>query len=29
VTQQVQGRKANIQSVGSFLLGNDPDMSVI
>ncbi|MEM9683178.1 MAG: acyl-CoA dehydrogenase family protein [Pseudomonadota bacterium] len=29
VTQQIQGRKANIQSVGSFLLGNDPDMSVI
>jgi hypothetical protein len=29
VTQQVQGRKANIQSVGSFLLGNTPDMSVI
>lgn len=29
VTQQVQGRKMNIQSVGSFLLGNTPDMSVI
>lgn len=29
VTQQVQGRKMNIQSVGSFLLGNAPDMSVI
>jgi len=29
VTQQVQGRKANIQSVGSYLLGNEPDMSVI
>jgi alkylation response protein AidB-like acyl-CoA dehydrogenase len=29
VTQQVQGRKSNIQSVGSFLLGNTPDMSVI
>jgi alkylation response protein AidB-like acyl-CoA dehydrogenase len=29
VTQQVQGRKANIQAVGSFLLGNEADMSVI
>jgi alkylation response protein AidB-like acyl-CoA dehydrogenase len=29
VTQQVQGRKTNIQAVGSFLLGNAPDMSVI
>lgn len=29
VTQQVQGRKMNIQSVGSFLLGNAPDMAVI
>lgn len=29
VTQQVQGRKANIQAVGSFLLGNEPDMTVI
>jgi alkylation response protein AidB-like acyl-CoA dehydrogenase len=29
VRQQVQGRKMNIQSVGSFLLGNAPDMSVI
>jgi alkylation response protein AidB-like acyl-CoA dehydrogenase len=29
VTQQTQGRKTNIQAVGSFLLGNEPDMSVI
>jgi alkylation response protein AidB-like acyl-CoA dehydrogenase len=29
VTQQTQGRKTNIQAVGSFLLGNEPDMGVI
>ena len=29
VTQQIQGRKANFQAVGSFLMGNEPDMSVI
>jgi alkylation response protein AidB-like acyl-CoA dehydrogenase len=29
VTQQLQGRKAHFQSVGAFLLGNEPDMSVI
>ena len=27
VTQQVQGRRMNLQVVGSYLLGNEPDMS--
>lgn len=29
VTQQLQGRKAHFQTVGAFLLGHDPDLSVI
>ena len=29
VTQQLQGRKAHFQTVGAFLLGHAPDMSVI
>ena len=27
VTQQVQGRKMNLQVVGAYLLGHEPDMS--
>ena len=29
VTQQLQGRRTHFQTVGSFLLGNEPDLSVI
>ena len=29
VTQQVQGRKAHYQTVGAFLLGHPPDLSVV
>ena len=29
VTQQLQGRKTHFETVGAFLLGNPPDMSVI
>ena len=29
VTQQMQGRKSHLQTVGAYILGHDPDLSVV